>query len=352
MTRPARYEEPAPEEFTGPATETNNANTHQLAVVSPVVETAEDVEGGVFEPDGDEEIILADDGVVVAGETEDEAYADEDDLREQEETLVSADLVRVYLRSIGKTALLNAAQEVDLAKRMDTGMFASAILSLYRANQTDDPQTVEEARQSLRGQDMEAAKKTIKDEAAREKRADRFVEWAEEHAERAAADPDYRRALMEIERDGDAAKNHLYHANLRLVVSWAKRYTGHGMKFLDLIQEGNVGLLRGVEMFDYEKGFKFSTYASWWIRQAMTRALADQERVIRIPVHRHEQHVKMDRKVRELINDDKPVTPENIAKIYGVTRERIRQIEGQTMNKLRHPARKQMLSEYSAEELE
>ncbi len=146
---------------------------------------------------------------------------------------LSTDLVRVYLNTIGKTKLLTAEQEVDLAKRIEAGLYADRLLA--------DP---ENSFSSAR-----------------------------------------RRDLRELARDGSAAKQHLLEANLRLVVSVAKRYTGHGMAFLDLIQEGNLGLIRAVEKFDYTKGFKFSTYATWWIRQAITRAMADSGRTIRLPVH-------------------------------------------------------------------
>jgi RNA polymerase primary sigma factor len=147
----------------------------------------------------------------------------------------SADLVRVYLREIGRVALLTAADEVDLAKRVEAGVFAAERLSL-----------------------LESATKP---------------------------DPDLRRDLLAVVGDGQRAKQRLIESNLRLVVSIAKRYAGRGLPFLDLIQEGNLGLIRAVEKFDYTRGFKFSTYASWWIRQAVSRAVADQARTIRIPVH-------------------------------------------------------------------
>ncbi len=159
----------------------------------------------------------------------------------------SADLVRAYLNGIGRTKLLTALEEVDLAKRVEAGLFAEELLS---GGTVTDPQL--------------------------------------------AAD------LNTIVREGRAAKNHLLEANLRLVVSLAKRYTGRGMAFLDLIQEGNLGLIRAVEKFDYTKGYKFSTYATWWIRQAITRAMADQARTIRIPVHMVEQVNRMVRARRDL----------------------------------------------------
>ncbi|MGC5029690.1 RNA polymerase sigma factor SigB [Micromonospora sp. DT229] len=169
------------------------------------------------------------------------------DLDATDERGVSTDLVRAYLNGIGRTKLLTAAQEVDLAKRIEAGLFAEEKLS------TCTP-------------------------VSAELRAD----------------------LTVIVQEGQAAKNHLLEANLRLVVSIAKRYTGRGMAFLDLIQEGNLGLIRAVEKFDYTKGYKFSTYATWWIRQAITRAMADQARTIRIPVHMVEQVNRMVRARREL----------------------------------------------------
>ncbi|WP_216217418.1 RNA polymerase sigma factor [Amycolatopsis aidingensis] len=311
--------------------------------------------------------------------------------RKDAELTASADSVRAYLKQIGKVALLNAEEEVELAKRIEAGLYA----------------------------------------------ADR-VRAAEEEGEKLTTQ--MRRDLKWIVRDGERAKNHLLEANLRLVVSLAKRYTGRGMAFLDLIQEGNLGLIRAVEKFDYTKGFKFSTYATWWIRQAITRAMADQARTIRIPVHMVEVINKLGRIQRELLQDlGREPTPEELAKemdispekvleiqqyarepisldqtigdegdsqlgdfiedseavvavdavsftllqdqlqsvlqtlsereagvvrlrfgltdgqprtldeigqVYGVTRERIRQIESKTMSKLRHPSRSQVLRDY------
>jgi RNA polymerase primary sigma factor/RNA polymerase nonessential primary-like sigma factor len=169
------------------------------------------------------------------------------DLDATDERGASADLVRAYLNGIGRTKLLTAAQEVELAKRVEAGLFADEKLA---------------GEQPL--------------------------------------DTRLRADLATIAAEGRAAKNHLLEANLRLVVSIAKRYTGRGMAFLDLIQEGNLGLIRAVEKFDYTKGYKFSTYATWWIRQAITRAMADQARTIRIPVHMVEQVNRMVRARRDL----------------------------------------------------
>ena len=300
----------------------------------------------------------------------------------------TADPVKDYLKQIGKVSLLNAAQEVELAKRIEAGLFAEEKLA--------------ESRDNLPG--------------------------------------DVRADLELVAEDGRRAKDHLLEANLRLVVSLAKRYTGRGMLFLDLIQEGNLGLIRAVEKFDYAKGYKFSTYATWWIRQAITRAMADQARTIRIPVHMVEVINKLARLQRQMLQDlgreptpeelaveldmtpekvvevqqygrepislhtplgeegdsefgdliedteaiqpgeavsftllqeqlhsvlgtlsereagvvslrfgltdGQPKTLDEIGKVYGVTRERIRQIESKTMLKLRHPSRSQVLRDY------
>ena len=300
----------------------------------------------------------------------------------------TADPVKDYLKQIGKVSLLNAEQEVDLARRIEAGLYAE-----YKLKNQADEMTSRE-----------------------------------------------RRELHFLAQDGQQAKNHLLEANLRLVVSLAKRYTGRGMQFLDLIQEGNLGLIRAVEKFDYTKGYKFSTYATWWIRQAITRAMADQARTIRIPVHMVEVINKLARVQRQMLQDlgreptpeelakeldmtaekvvevqkygrepislhtplgedgdsefgdliedseaivpadavsftllqeqlhhvldtlsereagvvsmrfglgdGQPKTLDEIGKVYGVTRERIRQIESKTMSKLRHPSRSQVLRDY------
>ena len=323
---------------------------------------------------------------------------DEDDsealrqARKDAELTVSADAVRAYLKRIGKIPLLNAEEEVQLARRIEVGLFAAE--RLRKAQQHGDEKM----------------------------------------------SPQLRRDLRWLIRDGEHAKNHLLEANLRLVVSLAKRYTGRGMGFSDLIQEGNLGLIRAVEKFDYTKGYKFSTYATWWIRQAITRAMADQIRTIRIPVHMMEVIDKLRRVQRELLQelgreptvdelatqldltpekvrevqqyareplsldqaigeegdshlsdfiedsqavvaleslsfnllrnqlqsvlatlsdreagivrlrfgltDGQPRTLEEVSRVYGITRERIRQIENKTMAKLRHPSRAESLRDY------
>ncbi|MFF8967572.1 RNA polymerase sigma factor [Streptomyces globisporus] len=345
--------------------------------------------------DGDEPVeeVKAGKGEEEEGEGENKGFVlsddDEDDAPAQQVAVAgaTADPVKDYLKQIGKVPLLNAEQEVELAKRIEAGLFAEDKLA----------------------------------------NADKLA-------------PKLKRELEIIAEDGRRAKNHLLEANLRLVVSLAKRYTGRGMLFLDLIQEGNLGLIRAVEKFDYTKGYKFSTYATWWIRQAITRAMADQARTIRIPVHMVEVINKLARVQRQMLQDlgreptpeelakeldmtpekvievqkygrepislhtplgedgdsefgdliedseavvpadavsftllqeqlhsvldtlsereagvvsmrfgltdGQPKTLDEIGKVYGVTRERIRQIESKTMSKLRHPSRSQVLRDY------
>jgi RNA polymerase primary sigma factor len=263
-------------------------------------DVAPDVEDADLEPGGTENGEAA--SAVVAGEApadEDEEIAeptekdkasgdfvwDEDEsealrqARKDAELTASADSVRAYLKQIGKVALLNAEEEVELAKRIEAGLYATQLMTEL----------------TERGDKLPAAQ---------------------------------RRDMMWICRDGDRAKNHLLEANLRLVVSLAKRYTGRGMAFLDLIQEGNLGLIRAVEKFDYTKGYKFSTYATWWIRQAITRAMADQARTIRIPVHMVEVINKLGRIQRELLQDlGREPTPEELAKEMDITPEKVLEIQ-------------------------
>ncbi|MDH6207836.1 RNA polymerase primary sigma factor [Aurantimicrobium minutum] len=190
-------------------------------------------------------------------------------------TGATADPVKDYLKQIGKVPLLNAVEEVELALRIEAGLFA---------------------------EDKLATKKNIP------KQLERELRW--------------------VARDGQRAKSHLLGANLRLVVSLAKRYTGRGMQFLDLIQEGNLGLIRAVEKFDYTKGFKFSTYATWWIRQAITRAMADQARTIRIPVHMVEVINKLARVQRQMLQDlGREPTPEELSRELDMTPEKVVEVQ-------------------------
>ncbi|WP_136707048.1 RNA polymerase sigma factor [Agromyces sp. H66] len=192
-------------------------------------------------------------------------------------TGATADPVKDYLKQIGKVALLNAAEEVELAMRIEAGLFAEEKLSHMS-------------------------------DAERRSQLGRELQW--------------------VAKDGQRAKSHLLGANLRLVVSLAKRYTGRGMQFLDLIQEGNLGLIRAVEKFDYTKGFKFSTYATWWIRQAITRAMADQARTIRIPVHMVEVINKLARVQRQMLQDlGREPTPEELSKELDMTPEKVIEVQ-------------------------
>jgi len=204
---------------------------------------------------------------------------DEDDvpLQSTQITGATADPVKDYLKQIGKVALLNAAEEVELAMRIEAGLFAEEKLSKMKADE-------------------------VRSKLGRE--------------------------LTMVAKDGQRAKSHLLGANLRLVVSLAKRYTGRGMQFLDLIQEGNLGLIRAVEKFDYTKGFKFSTYATWWIRQAITRAMADQARTIRIPVHMVEVINKLARVQRQMLQDlGREPTPEELSRELDMTPEKVIEVQ-------------------------
>ncbi|MFC7245712.1 RNA polymerase sigma factor [Catellatospora aurea] len=273
--------------------------TPEKAAPAKAAKKGEPAEGD--EPDGadlsieelaaDLEDVVVDEPVEVAQAAEADAAASDDfewDAEESEalkqarkdaELTASADSVRAYLKQIGKVPLLNAEQEVELAKRIEAGLYAAERLR----------QAEEEGLQLTR---------------------------------------DMQRDLLWVSRDGERAKNHLLEANLRLVVSLAKRYTGRGMAFLDLIQEGNLGLIRAVEKFDYTKGYKFSTYATWWIRQAITRAMADQARTIRIPVHMVEVINKLGRIQRELLQDlGREPTPEELAKEMDITPEKVLEIQ-------------------------
>ncbi|MGH2730823.1 MAG: sigma-70 family RNA polymerase sigma factor, partial [Actinomycetota bacterium] len=229
--------------------------------------------------------IVEDEAILKGEEEEEEAEAapdlDEERQRAKRELEMALkaptnDPVRMYLKEIGKVALLTAQEEVSLAKRIEQGVLATGRLA-------DEGVKLPDAK-------LGEAK------------------W--------------------LQRDGAIAKRHLVEANLRLVVSIAKRYVGRGMAFLDLIQEGNLGLIRAVEKFDYQKGFKFSTYATWWIRQAITRAIADQARTIRIPVHMVETINKLVRIQRQLLQDlGREPTAEEIARLMELSPEKVREIQ-------------------------
>ncbi|MBV9380654.1 MAG: RNA polymerase sigma factor [Streptosporangiaceae bacterium] len=371
--------------------ELSDALVTDLEIAEATEEVVADEPEAAVPGAGEEEAAGQPEDKVPGAEGDDEIFVfgdDDDDLPAAQVAVAgaTADPVKDYLKQIGKVPLLNAEQEVELAKRIEAGLFAE--------------------------------EKLAEGGLSEDQRID--LEW--------------------IAEDGRRAKNHLLEANLRLVVSLAKRYTGRGMLFLDLIQEGNLGLIRAVEKFDYTKGYKFSTYATWWIRQAITRAMADQARTIRIPVHMVEVINKLARVQRQMLQDlgreptpdelaveldmtpekvvevqkygrepislhtplgedgdsefgdliedseaiqpgeavsftllqeqlhsvldtlsereagvvsmrfgltdGQPKTLDEIGKVYGVTRERIRQIESKTMSKLRHPSRSQVLRDY------
>lgn len=237
------------------------------------VEEVDTIEAEIAEvpvEEEEEELVVPEGALIIS-------HKEEDDIPVQTTSITgaTADPVKDYLKQIGKVALLNAELEVELAKRIEAGLFAEEKLA------TD--------------------KKLSRD-------VQRDLKW--------------------VVKDGQRAKSHLLEANLRLVVSLAKRYTGRGMQFLDLIQEGNLGLIRAVEKFDYTKGYKFSTYATWWIRQAITRAMADQARTIRIPVHMVEVINKLSRVQRQLLQDlGREPTPEELARELDMTPEKVVEVQ-------------------------
>jgi RNA polymerase primary sigma factor len=244
------------------------------AVVEVVADDDAATDGDDDEDDDDKPIEVLPTGALRLSMTDDE---DEVPVYSAAITGATADPVKDYLKQIGKVALLNAAEEVELAMRIEAGLFAEEKLS----------QMADSEKRSQLG-----------------------------------------RELAWVARDGQRAKSHLLGANLRLVVSLAKRYTGRGMQFLDLIQEGNLGLIRAVEKFDYTKGFKFSTYATWWIRQAITRAMADQARTIRIPVHMVEVINKLARVQRQMLQDlGREPTPEELSRELDMTPEKVIEVQ-------------------------
>jgi RNA polymerase primary sigma factor len=232
------------------------------------------------------------------------------------------DPVRMYLKGIGKVALLTAAQEVDLAMRIEGGEFAAELIATIDAAPAKVDRKrfrrVVESVVMIREQQLDPEKRLRHEGVGRERMSRAYR-------------PKSREELMDfcrrVERDGQLGRKRLIEANLRLVVSVAKRYRGRGMAFLDLIQEGNLGLIRAVEKFDYSRGYKFSTYATWWIRQAITRAIADQARTIRIPVHMVETINKLARVQRQLVQEKgREPTAEEIGHLMGVPAEKVREI--------------------------
>jgi RNA polymerase primary sigma factor len=261
----------APAKKAAPKAKKTDAVDEAIASDEPVEEPndeADDTDDKTAKPDAAAAVAA---GALVISQTDD----DEAPVYSTTITGATADPVKDYLKQIGKVALLNAEQEVELAMRIEAGLFAED--KLQHATGLSKP-------------------------------AERELRW--------------------VARDGQRAKSHLLGANLRLVVSLAKRYTGRGMQFLDLIQEGNLGLIRAVEKFDYTKGFKFSTYATWWIRQAITRAMADQARTIRIPVHMVEVINKLARVQRQMLQDlGREPTPEELARELDMTPEKVVEVQ-------------------------
>jgi RNA polymerase primary sigma factor len=229
------------------------------------------------------------------------------------------DPVRMYLKEIGKVPLLTAAQEVDFAMRIEAGEFSTALMRHIEETERVDGRQLAQVVESVVRIREHQVEKFGKVEGIGRETIPRS--WRPRGLEQT---DDF---LRKVERDGQLAKKKLIEANLRLVVSIAKRYVGRGMLFLDLIQEGNLGLIRAVEKFDYSKGYKFSTYATWWIRQAITRAIADQARTIRIPVHMVETINKLVRIQRQLLQDlGREPLPEEIGGQMGIPAEKVREI--------------------------
>jgi RNA polymerase primary sigma factor len=231
------------------------------------------------------------------------------------------DPVRMYLKEIGKVPLLTAAQEIDLAMRIEGGEFSTELIEAIDGQNKVDQKMFRRVTDSvvrIREHQLDPEKRLRHEGVGRETISRTY---------RPKNRQETQEFLKRVERDGQLAKKKLIEANLRLVVSIAKRYVGRGMLFLDLIQEGNLGLIRAVEKFDYSKGFKFSTYATWWIRQAITRAIADQARTIRIPVHMVETINKLVRVQRQLLQDlGREPLPEEIGQQMGVPAEKVREI--------------------------
>jgi RNA polymerase primary sigma factor len=242
-------------------------------------------------------------------------------MRRGRDDLPAPDPVRLYLKEIGKVPLLTAAQEVDLAMRMEAGGFAAELLASIGSSNRVDPKRLRLVVHSvlrIREHQLDPKNKLQSGGIGLEKMTRAYLPRARQEA---------LQFLRRVENDGRIARKRLIEANLRLVVSIAKRYTAHGMTFLDLAQEGNLGLIRAVEKFDYTRGYKLSTYATWWIRQAITRAIADQSRTIRIPVHMSELINRLARTERDLTQDlGREPLAEEIGRHLGMSAERVRAI--------------------------
>ena len=242
-------------------------------------------------------------------------------IRRGRDDLPAPDPVRQYLKEVGRVPLLTAAQEVDLAMRMEAGGFAAELLASIDSSNRVDPKRLRHVVHSvlrIREHQLDPKNKLQSGGIGLEQVTRAYLPRAR---------PEALQFLRRVENDGRIARKRLIEANLRLVVSIAKRYTPHGMTFLDLAQEGNLGLIRAVEKFDYTRGYKFSTYATWWIRQAITRAMADQSRTIRVPVHMTELINKLARTERDLTQDlGREPLAEEIGRQLGMSTERVRAI--------------------------
>jgi len=257
-----------------------------------------------------------------------EPYEDEVvqfDLDDEGRDAEAQDSVRLYLNLIGKTPLLGAVEEVELSQRIEAGVFAETVRDVRNPETRDG--TLAATERNLKSKqeiDLLAKLALTEVEVVDEKGKTVVDEAGKPVLDYELPDKD----LDLLIKDGAKAKEHLFEANLRLVVNIAKRYTGHGVAFLDLIQEGNIGLKRAVEKFDYTKGFKFSTYSTWWIRQAISRGMADQGRTIRIPMHMMEQVNKLGKVERELLRDlGREATPEELAKETGMKLDRVEELK-------------------------
>ena len=295
------------------------------------IEPSLDVEGIMAEVESAEN--NNDDLGIGADEDEDQSEENPADLKAAMDELLD-DPVKNYLKQIGQIPLLSAEQEVELSRRIHAGAEAAHILQADR-QKYGAPEYIKKNSARFSFEEDENSRSYTEDldddgnekssEDAEEKAAE---EEAMEAVENGPLTEEKRQELLKTRRDGLNARRSLSEANLRLVVSIAKKHVGHNLAFLDLIQEGNLGLIRAVEKFDYQKGFKFSTYATWWIRQAITRAIADQARTIRIPVHMVETINKLVRVQRQLLQDlGRDPTPEEIGAEMDMSADRVREIQ-------------------------
>ena len=292
------------------------------------VDAGLDVDGILAEVENAESNADADLGL--GDEDSDEPEENPADLKAAMDELLD-DPVKNYLKQIGKIPLLSAEQEVELSRRIHAGAEAAHILQADRARYGGTEYIKKNsARFSFEEDENSRSYNEDMDEEAEKPAEDADEKAAEKEAleevENGPLSDERREELLRARRDGLNARRSLSEANLRLVVSIAKKHVGHNLAFLDLIQEGNIGLIKAAEKFDCDRGFRFSTYATWWIRQAITRAIADQARTIRIPVHMVETINRMRQATNQLVyqNGHEP-TPEELAKAMDMSVERVRE---------------------------